>query len=110
MKKYIAVCAVAALGAFTLTAGVASAAPASKTTQGKTVSFANGKLKVKKGTATTKYVVGKATDCGYSAGQMGSSMPCKSLKKKKYMKQKVTVTWHTNKKGARVADVVAVHL
>lgn len=110
MKKFLAVSAAAVLASLTLTAGVAGAAPAAKTIEGKTVSFAAGKLKVVKKKKTTTYVVGKKTDCGYSTGQMGSSMPCSNLKKSKYLKKSVTVTWHSDGKGRRVAELVAVHL
>lgn len=109
VKKYIAVFAVAVLASLTLTAGAATAAPAAKTIEGKTVSFAAGKLKVVKKKKTTTYIVNNATDCGYSTGQMGNSMPCSKLKKSKYMNKSVTVTWHT-KGGRRVAELVAVHL
>lgn len=109
MKKYIAACAVVLATALMFNAGIASAAPVSKTTSGKTVSFANGKLKVKNKRGVTTYVVGKKTDCGYSTGQMGNSMPCSRLNKVRYMKKSVTVEWH-NVNGRRIADLVAVHL
>lgn len=109
MKKTISVLAIAIISLFTISVGVATAEPAPKTTNGKTVSFASGKLKVKNNRGTTTYVVGKDTDCGYSTGQMGNSMKCSKLKNKKYMKKKVTVTWHS-KNGRRIAEIVAVHL
>jgi len=111
MKKFLATCAAGASVVALTVAGPAVAAPASKHTEGKTVSFASGKLKVKaKKGGTAVYVVGKATGCGYSRGQMGDEMPCSNLKKSKYMKKSVSVTWHADKKGRRVADLVAVHL
>jgi hypothetical protein len=109
MKTFLAVSAVALMAALTLTAGPANAAPASKTIQGKMVSFAGGKLKVKNNKGTVKYIVGKKTDCGYSTGMMGNSMPCSKLKKSKYAKKRVYVTWHA-KNGRRIADLVSVQL
>jgi len=109
MKRNLSVVVVAIVTLFSVGIATATAAPASKTTQGRTVSFAAGKLKVKNKKGTAAYVVGKKTDCGYSKGQMGSAMPCSSLKKKKYKSKSVTVTWHA-KNGRRVADLVAVHL
>ncbi len=110
MKKYLAACAIALMAGAMFTPGIAGAKPATKSVQGKTVSFANGKLKVKNKKGAAKYIVGKKTDCGYSKGQMGDSMPCSNLKKKKYMKKSVTVNFRVDKKGRRVAELVAVHL
>ncbi|MBN8866542.1 MAG: hypothetical protein J0H98_03210 [Solirubrobacterales bacterium] len=109
MKLNLSVLTVAVVALFSMGVSTATAAPTPKTIDGKTVSFKAGKLKVKNKKGTATYVVGKSTDCGYSKGQMGNSMPCSSLKKKKYMAKKVTVTWHA-KNGRRIADVVAVHL
>ncbi len=106
MKKFLAVCVVAAAA---LSPAVASAAKSS-TTEGKTVSYAAGKLTVTSKKGTFKYLVGKKTDCGYSQGQMGDSMPCSNLKKSKYLKKSVTVNYHLDSKKNRVADLVAVHL
>lgn len=68
MKKLLVACVV---GLAALAPATASAA-SSSTTEGKTVSYAAGKLEVKTKKGTFTYLVGKTTDCGYSTGQMGA--------------------------------------
>lgn len=87
-------------------------APAVKatTTKGKTVSFKGGKLRVTVGKKSVDYIVDKATDCGYSLGQMGDSMRCSNLSQKKYLAKPVRVTWYTDAKKRRVATLVALDL
>ena len=109
MKKYLAAIAVILASALMFTPGVATAKPVSKTTQGKTVSFANGKLKVRNNRGTTTYVVGKKTDCGYSKGMMGNAMRCSNLRKPRFLNKRVVVTWRSAN-GRRVAELVAVQL
>ena len=106
MKKLLVVSIIAALGL--VPAGATAASP-TKTINAKTVKFAGGKLKVKRGKTFSSYVVNKKTDCGYSTGQMGDAMPCSNLKKSRYMKKSVTISWHA-KNGKRIAELVAVHL
>lgn len=105
MKKLLVACVV---GLAALAPATASAA-SSSTTEGKTVSYAAGKLEVKTKKGTFTYLVGKTTDCGYSTGQMGGEIRCADLKQKKYAGQAVTVKWHLEGKK-RVAELVAVHL
>lgn len=109
MKKLLVACAV---GAVAISPAVAIAAPAAapKTTNGKTVSFAAGRLRVTSSKGTFTYLVGKATDCGYSRGQTGNQIRCADLKQKRYARQSVTVRWHLDAKRRRVAELVAVHL
>jgi hypothetical protein len=111
MRKFLA--ATALLAAFGVSS-VATAAetPATPVTTGKLAKFKyNAKTKVGKLTVGKyTYRVTSGTDCGYSTGQSGDQIPCKTLGKAKYGNKPVRVTWHRSAAGSRVADVVAVDL
>ena len=91
-------------------------ASASTTTTSKLKSFSyssstkTGRLKVTHGGRSFTYRVVKASDCGYSTGQSGDQIACKTLGKAKYDGKPVRVTWHKDKAGHRVVDVAAVDL
>lgn len=110
MKLKTFAAAVTAAAVVFPSAALAATTATPLTTEGKTVSYKGGKVTVSTKKGKFAYTVNAKTDCGYSAGQMGNSMPCANLKKAKYTKQKVTVQWHRAKNGSRVADLVAVHL
>lgn len=107
MKKFLALCAA---GAISVAALSPAAAIAGSTTEGKTVSYSAGKLKVSTKKSTATYIVDKKTDCGFSKGQMGDGMPCSNLKQKKFLGKAVTVKWSLDGKKRRVATLVSVHL
>ena len=109
MKKLLAASIIAALGLVPAGAIASPAKSPTKTISAKTVKFAGGKLIVKRGKSYWSFVVNKKTDCGYSTGQMGDSMPCSNLRKSRYMNKRVTVSWQV-RNGKRVADLVAVQL
>ncbi len=109
---------VAVLGACAalVTTATAGAAPATKTVDGKLVSVTYAAAK-QTGTVTVSsakgryvYLVDKATDCGYSQGQMGDSIVCKALAGARFKGKPVTVKYHRNAAGKRVAELVAAHL
>jgi hypothetical protein len=110
MKKFLATAAFLAAG---LGVGsVATANAASPVATGKLSTFKYnsatkvGKLTVGKYT----YRVDSSTDCGYSTGQSGDQIACKTLGKAKYAKKPVRISWHRAADRSRVADVVAVDL
>jgi hypothetical protein len=110
MKKFLATAAMLAAGIGVSSVATAAAAPP----------VAKGKLAGFKYNATTKvgkltvgkytYRVNGDTDCGYSTGQSGDQIPCKTLGKTKYRNKPVRVSWHRTATGYRVADLVAVDL
>jgi hypothetical protein len=110
MKKFLVTTALLTAGI-----GIGSASTANAATpvaKGKIASFKYnaatkvGKLKVGKYT----YRVVAATDCGYSTGQSGDQIACKTLGKGKYAGKPVRITWHRSAAGSRVAELVAVDL
>jgi hypothetical protein len=113
MKKFLATAALLAAGIGVSTAATATAAAAKPvTTTGKLGSF-----KYNAGTKVGKLTVGKytyrvvaKTDCGYSTGQSGDQIRCKTLGKAKYRKKPVRIVWHRSASGSRVAELVAVDL
>jgi hypothetical protein len=111
MKKFLATAALLAAGIGVTSVATATAATAPEA-NGKLSSFKYnaktkvGKLKVGKYT----YRVVSGTDCGYSTGQSGDQIPCKTLGKAKYRKKPVRITWHRDADRNRVADLVAVDL
>jgi hypothetical protein len=79
-------------------------------TQGRTVSYKAGKLRVAAGKKRLDFVVTKTSSCGYSRGNRGTSMRCSRLGQKKYMNKSVRIAWYTDAKKRRVASIVAVIL
>lgn len=113
MKKLLV--AAAFLGAGAGLTSVATAAT-TVTTNGKLTAFAyssstkTGKVTVVSSGGTYVYKVSSKTDCGFSQGQMGDQIACKSLGATRYARKSVTVRWHRDSRNARVAELVAVHL
>lgn len=108
--------AVAVLGASAGLATTTAQAASTKTAQGKLVGFTYSAAK-KTGTVTVTsskgkyvYVLNKTTDCGYSQGQMGDQIACKTLGASKFSRKPVTVNYHRDASGKRVAELVAIHL
>jgi hypothetical protein len=109
MKKHLAAAVLVVVGVGATSVPAFAASP-----------VATGKLSGFKYNATTKVgklTVGKhiyrvvgATDCGYSTGQSGDQIACKTLGKAKYAKKPVRITWHKSAAGSRVAELVAVDL
>lgn len=113
MKKLLTTAAVLAAG---IGASSVATAAASTMTKGKLTSFSYstttslGKLKVARAGGKQIYRVNGKTDCGYSTGQSGDQIRCKTLGNAKYDNKPVRVTWHHDAAGHRIADVVAVDL
>jgi hypothetical protein len=113
MRKFLATAALVAVGLGG--ASVATASAGSMTT-GKLTRFSYasatkvGKLKVAHGGRTLAFRITAASDCGYSTGQSGDQIACKTLGKPKYAGKPVRVTWHRDAAGHRLVDVAAVDL
>jgi hypothetical protein len=91
-------------------------ASASTTTTSKLAKFTyssashSGKLKVTHAGRSLTYRVVKASACGYSKGQMGNEIACKSLGKAKYAGKPVRVVWHHDAAGHRIVEVASLDL
>ena len=113
MRKSLATVGLLAVG---ISGASVATASATSTTTGKLArySYASatkiGKLKVAHGGRTLAFRVTAKSDCGYSTGQMGDQIACKTLGKGKYAGKPVYVTWHRDGAGHRVVDVAAVDL
>jgi hypothetical protein len=115
MKKYLAAAGVLAAGIGVNSVATATAAT-STTTKGKLVAFKYdtatkvGKLTVARAGRKIVYRVNGQSNCGYSTGQSGNQIRCKTLGKAKYANKPVRVTYHRAADGARIAELVAVDL
>jgi hypothetical protein len=103
---------IAALAA-ALTMAFAATALAGTVT-GKLVSFTyssakTGKVVVKTGSGKKTFVITPKTACGESQGQSGGPLPCRSLKKSKYIGKKMYIRFAI-KNGKKVATLVSVQL
>jgi hypothetical protein len=113
MKKFLATAALVAAG---IGGSTVATATASSLSTGKLKSFSYdsttkvGKLKVTRNGATKVFRVTRASDCGYSTGQSGDQIPCRTLGKAKYDGKPVRVTWHRDDAGHRIVEVAAVDL
>jgi hypothetical protein len=114
MKKIVTLCVVGAMALAPAAAVAGTGSSASTkvptTTKGKTVSFKSKVLTVKTKHGNVKFTIGKKTGCGSNTGQMGGDMPCSNLKKKKYMKKVVQVSWTKGSKGKKNVVFVNVTL
>jgi hypothetical protein len=115
MKKFLATAALLAAGIGVNAVATATAA-ASTQTKGTVVGFKYdattkvGKLTIKRSSGKQVYRVTSATDCGYSTGQSGDQIRCKSLGKPKYGNKPVRITWTRGEGTTRIAELVAVDL
>ena len=113
MRKSLATVGILAVG---IGGGSVATASAASMTTGKLARFSYssatkiGKLKVTHAGRTVAFRVTSASGCGYSMGQMGDQIACKTLGKAKYAGKPVRVTWHRDHAGHRVVDVAAVDL
>ena len=58
----------------------------------------------------SRYKVTKDTDCGYSTGQSGGPIPCRTLGQDRYQDRPTRVTWKLTDSGVRKASQVVVDI
>jgi hypothetical protein len=69
-----------------------------------------GHLTIENSKGTSRYKVTRDTDCGYSTGQSGGAIPCRSLGQDKYENKPTRVTWKLTDSGVRKASQVVVDI
>ena len=104
---------IAVVAALALAAAFAASAFAATNTTAKLKSFTYNSS-TKKGTlvahnakGTFKYLLPATASCGYSTGQSGGPLSCKTLTKSKYRGKLLRITWK-HKAGKRVASMVVL--
>jgi hypothetical protein len=96
-------------------AAVFAASALATSTTGKLVSMSynasakTGTLVIKKSSGNKTFRLSPKTGCGYSKGQSGGPMSCKTLAKAKYEGKKVFVTYSVVG-GKKVVSIVSVQL